>query len=190
MSATLLPLFLKLEGRRVVLVGGGPIAAGKLKTLQGTGAQVTVVAPALHEDFRATPGITIHQRPFAPSDLEGAWLVISAATPEVNAAVSMEANARRIFVVAVDHVEVSSAYAGGVIRKGDVTVSISTNGRAPALAGLLREALERVLPEDVSTWVDLGQSLRKGHRADGIPMSERRPLLLKALDDLYARRNA
>ncbi len=187
MSA-LLPLFLKLDGRKVVVVGGGQVAAMKLTALAGTGADVLVVAPSFHPDVERAP-VRRLERPFEPSDLDGAWLVFAAATPEVNAEVSKAAHARRIFNVAVDHPEVGSAYAGGIVRKGDVTLAISTNGRAPALAGLLREALERVLPDDVQRWVELANELRTRHRAEGVPMAERRPLLLAALAELYASRS-
>jgi uroporphyrin-III C-methyltransferase/precorrin-2 dehydrogenase/sirohydrochlorin ferrochelatase len=88
-------------------------------------------------------------------------------------------------VNAVDDARVASAFLGGVVRKGGVTLAVSTEGKAPALAGLLREALERVLPDDVSTWVELGERIRAGWRERGIPMGARRPLLLRALVELY-----
>jgi uroporphyrin-III C-methyltransferase/precorrin-2 dehydrogenase/sirohydrochlorin ferrochelatase len=67
-----------------------------------------------------------------------------------------------------------------------VTVAVSTDGRAPALAGLLREALEAVLPEDLEAWTATAERQRAAWRADGVPMAERRPLLLRALNDLYS----
>src|SRR5205085_2364201 len=72
-----------------------------------------------------------------------------------------------------------------LVGGGRVAVAISTEGRAPALAGLLREALERVLPGDISDWVALGERVRAGWRERGIPMGARRPLLLRALLELY-----
>lgn len=185
--ASLMPLFLKLHGRRVLLVGGGNIALQKLRSLDGTGADIVVVAPEFHPDVASATGITRHQRPVEEADLDGAWLVISAAPHPVNAEVSRWAESRRIFTVAVDHPEVGSAYAGGIVRKGDVTVALSTAGRAPALAGLLREALEVVLPDDVQRWVELASELRIRQRAEGVPMAERRPLLLAALQRLYVK---
>lgn len=183
----LMPLFLKLSGRRVLLVGGGNIALQKLRALEGTGADIVVVAPQFHPEVAAAAGIRRYQRPVEEADLDGAWLVISAAPHPVNAEVTLWAERRHIFTVAVDHPEVGSAYAGGLVRKGDVTVAISTAGRAPALAGLLREALEAVLPDDVQRWVDLASELRMKQRADGVPMAERRPLLLAALQRLYVK---
>ncbi len=188
-AAQLFPVFLKLRGRKVVLVGGGRVAASKLGGLLAAGADVTVVAPRLEAGLREA---TVHivERPFTPSDLDGAWLVIAAATPAVNRDVRAAAEERRVFVNAVDDPESASAFLGGVSRWGSVTLAISTGGAAPALAGLLREALERVVPEDVETWVEEARSLRRRQRAEGVPMEARRPLLLRALNELYATREA
>jgi uroporphyrin-III C-methyltransferase/precorrin-2 dehydrogenase/sirohydrochlorin ferrochelatase len=127
------PVFLHLEGRRVLLVGGGKVAAAKL--------------PAL---------------------------IVAAAAEE-----------RGLFVNAVDDADAGSAWLGSVVRRGDVTLAISTAGRSPALAGLLREALDRLLPEELEAWVELGETLRQRWKADGVPMRDRRPLLLRALQGLY-----
>jgi uroporphyrin-III C-methyltransferase/precorrin-2 dehydrogenase/sirohydrochlorin ferrochelatase len=69
-----------------------------------------------------------------------------------------------------------------------VTIAVSTEGRAPALAGLLREALEAALPEDLSDWVATAARLREEQKRAGVPMGERRSLLLEALNRLYATR--
>jgi len=188
----LLPVFLKLDGRRVLVVGGGPVAAGKLAGLRATGAEIVLVAPVLGEPARAEiarhpGGITVLERPFAERDLDGAWLVIAAAPPEVNRQVATAAEARRLFVIAVDDPDAASAYGAGTLRRGGVTVAISTDGRAPALAGLLREGLEAVIPPDMDAWVAAANAQRPLWRAAGVPIGERRPLLLRALNRLYAR---
>src|SRR5262245_44369290 len=97
----LLPLFVKLEGRKVLLVGGGTVAAAKLRQLRLAGAQVVVVAPDVRDDMRQV-GVTIERRAFVPADLDGAWLVVAAAPPEVNREVAAAAEGRRIFINAVD----------------------------------------------------------------------------------------
>jgi siroheme synthase-like protein len=103
----------------------------------------------------------------------------------VNREVARAAEERQVFVNAVDDADSASAYLGGVLRKGGVTVAVSTDGRAPALAGLLREALEAVLPDDLGAWVRVAQDLRAQWKAAGIPIPQRRPLLLRALIQLY-----
>ena len=132
------------------------------------------------------PDLTLVRRAFRPADLDGAWLAVAAAPAEVNREVRAAAEQRGVFVNAVDNPETCSAYAGGVLTRGGVTVAVSSNGEAPALAGLLREALESVLPEDLERWLVEARAQRKKWRAEGVPMPKRRPLLLQALNELYA----
>ena len=180
----LFPAFLKLAGRKVVVVGGGRVAASKLESLLLAQAAVTVVAPQVRDEI-AQRGVEVLQRNFAPQDLEGAWFVIAAGPPELNREVVLEAERRRIFANAVDEPQNCSAYTAGVFRRGGVTVAVSTGGSAPALAGLLREGLEAVVPNEVGAWVQEARSLRKVWRAEKIPMFQRRPQLLEALNRLY-----
>ena len=180
----LFPVFLKLRGRRVLLVGGGTVATGKLRPLLDVGADVTVVAPAISADIRAS-GATVHVRPFEPADRDGVWFVVAAATREVNAQVARAAELRRVFVNAVDDVENASVYLGAIVRRAGVTIAISTDGHAPALAGLIREALERLLPNELDAWMECARQARSRWLAAGVPMAERRPLLLNALVELY-----
>jgi uroporphyrin-III C-methyltransferase/precorrin-2 dehydrogenase/sirohydrochlorin ferrochelatase len=160
------------------------MAALRVEQLARAGADVLVVAPEVRPEIAARAQ-RVERRPFAPSDLDGAWLAIAAATSEVNRAVGAEAERRRIFVNAVDDPAAATAYSGGVIRRGGVTVALSTDGRAPALAGLLREGIEALLPEQVAAWLERAEALRARWRADGVAMADRRPLLLRALNDLY-----
>src|SRR5687768_13136111 len=94
------PVFLKLAGRRVLVVGGGPVAAGKLRALLDAEARVTVVAPAVVDAVAAAP-VEILRRAFHTDDLDGIWYVVAAAPPGVNRAVAQAAHARGIFVNAV-----------------------------------------------------------------------------------------
>lgn len=185
------PVFLKLDGRRVLVVGAGPVAAGKVRPLVDAGARVTVVAPDVVDDIAAMATlITIVRRPFAPADVDGAWYVVAAAPPEVNRAVARAAEARCLFVNAVDDLESASAYAGALVQKAGVTIALSTDGEAPALAGLMREALEVLLPDELDRWMACAQEARRGWLAQGVPMAERRPMLLQAMNDLYDRKRA
>ena len=180
----LLPVFLKLEGRTVILVGGGAVACARLSGLLRAKARVTVVAPEVRPEITSS-GVIVVLRRFVPSDLDGAWLVVAAALPEVNREVVAAAEERRVFVNAVDDPGHASVYTGGVFRRGGVTIAVSTEGQAPALAGLLREGLEAVVPEEIEAWVVAARKLRQQQRAEGVAMGERRPLLLEALNRLY-----
>jgi len=185
MSA-LYPVFLKLEGLPVVVVGGGPVAAGKLEGLLAAGARVTVIAPEVSDEILARD-VTVVLAEFEPTQLDGARWVVAAATPEVNREVAAAAAARGLFVNAVDDTASASAYLGGVVRRGAVEIAISTGGLAPALAGLLREALDAVLPDDLDRWIVVATAARHAWKRDGVAMAERRPLLLRALERLYAK---
>jgi len=183
-APALYPVFLKLAALPVVIVGGGLVAASKLDGLLAAGARVTVIAPHVLPEIRAKA--TVIEQPFRAAQLAGARWVIAAATPDVNRDVAAAAAARGLFVNAVDDTSVATAYLGGVVRRGPVEIAISTGGLAPALAGLLREALDAILPDDLETWIDVAKRARRDWKRDGVPMPERRPLLLRALDRLYA----
>ena len=87
---------------------------------------------------------------------------------------------------AVDDPPNATVYLGGVVRRAGVTVGISTDGAAPALAGLLREAIDAMLPHDLETWMLRAHELRREWRDRQVPMADRRPELLDALNALYA----
>ena len=181
------PAFLKLTGRKVLLVGGGRVSAGKLHGLMSEGARVTVVAPEIRRELQM-PGVAFERRGFEERDLEDAWYVVAAAPPDVNRRVLEAAQRHRVFVNAVDDPAHATAYAGGVVRRNGVTIAISTDGRAPALAGLLREALEAWLPTDLDQWMATADDLRRIWKTSGVPMEARRPQLLDALNRLYRER--
>ena len=144
---SLLPIFVKLRDRRVVVVGGGAVAEGKIEGLLAAEARVRVVAPEV------TPAVSQwiergkvkwRAKMFAPSDLEGAYLVIAATSaPGVNEAVFSEADARGILCNAVDDIEHCHFYYGSVVQRGDLQIAVSTNGKSPALAQRLRLQLEK-----------------------------------------------
>ena len=186
-----LPVFLRFDHRRVVVVGGGQVAASKIPALLAAGADVTVIAP---DDQRRDRSLARHgdrRGEFQPSDLDGAWFVTAAATPEVNRAVREAAEARGVFVNAVDDPANATAYLGGTIDRGGVTVAFSTAGQAPALAGLLREAFDELVPADIG---DVGGARAapepRSARATACRWPQRRPQLLDALNRLYDARDA
>lgn len=179
-----LPVFLRFDGRRVVVVGGGAVAAAKIPALLAAGADVTVVAPDVSSAIDRAK-VRVVQRPFEAEDLDGAWFVTAAASPAVNRTVREAAETRGVFVNAVDDPANATAYLGGAIARGGVTVAFSTAGQAPALAGLLREAFDELVPADIATWAERAHDLSRHQRAAGVPMESRRPQLLDALNRLY-----
>src|SRR5207248_6346316 len=167
----------------------------KLRQLLAAGANVTVVAPEIRNEITGggpervalleRGSVLIRQRPFEASDLDNAWLVVAAATPDVNRRVAEASEARHLFVNAVDDPGNASAFLSGVVRRDGVTVAISTSGDAPALTSLLREALDAVLPRDLAAWMARARTERIAWKRDGIAMDDRKPRLLQALNELY-----
>ena len=176
-----------------MVVGGGPVAASKVAPLLRAGAHVRVVAPLLHDDIieahasGAHAGFELQSRAFEARDLADAWLVVSAAPPDVNREVVAVAEALRVFVVAVDDSAVATAYGAGLIERGGITLAISSGGAAPGLVHLARRALEAILPDDVERWTETARLSREEWKKSGVPMGARVPLLLAALNDLYAK---
>ena len=114
-------------------------------------------------------------------------LVVAAATPDVNREVARAAEERRIFVNAVDDPANATAFLSGVLRRDGVTLAISTNGDAPGLTALLREAMDAILPHDIGRWMEEARRVRAIWKRDQVPMGARKPLLLETLNDLYQR---
>ncbi len=181
----LYPLFLFLADKDVLVVGGGRVAEAKIADLVAAGARVRVVAPTVSarvEALAAAGKIRWSQRPFHPEDLAGAWLVIAATTdPVVQQSASDGAHAQRTFAVAVDDLPNGSAYSAAVVRRAPFTIAISSSGEAPALARLLREVLEQVLPEH--SWIGAARELRSRWRRDKTPMESRFGELLRAFKE-------
>jgi siroheme synthase-like protein len=162
------PIALKLEGLQVLVVGEGEMVSAKVQALLDAGAFVRQRAA------------------FESEDLDDCWLVIAGGDREVNRRVAAEAKARRVFAVTLDDPGQATAYSVAVVRRGGVTLGVSTDGEAPALAALVREALARLLPEEMDSWMATARSLRRQWKEKEVPFASRRPLLLRALNDLYS----
>jgi precorrin-2 dehydrogenase/sirohydrochlorin ferrochelatase len=165
------PVNLLVTGRRVVVVGGGRIAARKIEPLLELGAEVVVVAPALdgavvawHDEGR----LSAHVREFMPTDLDGAWLAVTATDdPAVNAAVFAAGEARRVFVNSADDPANCSFTLMSVVRRSDLVVAIGTGGRSPALAAWLRRRLTDELGPEYEVLLDLLSEAREELRGSG-----------------------
>jgi precorrin-2 dehydrogenase/sirohydrochlorin ferrochelatase len=155
--AALFPVFVKLQGRKVLVVGGGRIAEQKLQGLIHAGALVTVVAPELRDGVRArvdSGEIAWNSRRFEPVDLNGAALVIAATGDRaVNERIYRAADTLGILCNAVDEPEHCHFYYPAVVQRGDLQIAISTNGRSPALAQQIRKELEERYDESYADWL-------------------------------------
>ncbi len=174
-------MFLKLEGRRCLVVGAGKIGESKIRSLLVARAQVTVVAPW------ATPAVTAwaragvlewKARPFHTADLKSIFLVVGATSSiQVNDAVYREAQGRQILCNIVDDPERCDFYYPSVVRRGDLQVAISTAGHSPALAQRLRREFEAQLAPVYAGWLEeLGQT-RKDLFARSLDPELRRKML-------------
>jgi uroporphyrin-III C-methyltransferase/precorrin-2 dehydrogenase/sirohydrochlorin ferrochelatase len=181
----LLPLFLRVEGRRVIIVGAGHIATRKVRDLLEAGAEVVVVAPQATvalQGLASTNQIGWRARPFEPRDLDDAWLAIAATSdPIAQAEVAEAASARRVWLIAVDDLRHATAFSGSILRRPPFLVAISSSAEAPALTRLLREVLEQALPDD--SWIARARALRAEWRARGTPMTSRFGDLLRTFTD-------
>ncbi|HDX8645656.1 MULTISPECIES: siroheme synthase CysG [Aeromonas] len=173
-----LPIFCRLDNKPVLLVGGGEVAQRKARLLLDAGAQLTVVAPELDPELAelaANGSIEWLAGEFAPAQLAGKWLVVAATDRrEVNALVYQSANQARIFANVVDDPKRSSFIMPSIIDRSPLMVAISSGGKAPVLARLLREKLEAMLPQHLGAVAAFAGSLRDRVKARFATMGERR----------------
>src|SRR6266852_9757762 len=192
---SLFPIFVKLQGRLVVVIGGGSIAEGKIAGLLAAGARVRVISPAITPALAERVGdreIEWLPKVFELGDLFGAHLVIAATSaPGVNEAAFREAEARGVFCNAVDDIEHCHFYYGSVVQRGDLQIVISTNGKSPALAQRLRQELEAQFGPEYETWLQwLGAARETLRSADPNPESAKtllHQLASKPMFDLFVR---
>ncbi|MCQ4109671.1 siroheme synthase CysG [Aeromonas sp. JL9] len=173
-----LPIFCRLDNKPVLLVGGGEVAERKARLLLDAGAQLTVVAPELDPELAelaANGSIEWLAGEFAPQQLTGKWLVVAATDRrEVNALVYQSANQARTFANVVDDPKRSSFIMPSIIDRSPLMVAISSGGKAPVLARLLREKLEALLPQHLGAVATFAGSLRERVKARFATMGERR----------------
>jgi precorrin-2 dehydrogenase/sirohydrochlorin ferrochelatase len=148
------PVFIDLQSRSTLVVGGGAVAERKVESLLGAGASVAVVsldATPLLRKWADAGRIALSLRPFEDSDLDGRVLVISATDdPEVQKQIHAAGARRNILVNTVDIPELCDFIVPAVVRRGDVLIAVSTSGKSPALAAALRAKIEAMLPGDVA----------------------------------------
>jgi uroporphyrin-III C-methyltransferase / precorrin-2 dehydrogenase / sirohydrochlorin ferrochelatase len=168
------PVFLDLRGEPCVVLGGGALAAAKVRDLLLAQARVTLISPGLDpeaESAAADPLVHVERRAYRTGDLAGARLVIDASgDPEVNAASWAEAEAAGILVNVVDVTDKCRFIAPAVVRRDPVLVAISTGGESPFIASALRARLERLLGPEWGPFTSLVGEVRRRLRAAGVPL--------------------
>lgn len=178
---SLLPIFLKLDGRPGLLVGAGNVALEKINSLLITGVRLRVIAPEAKPEIRqlANDGqLEWIQRRFDPTDLDGNFVVIAATDdPEVNATVYRESVERGILVNSVDDPPHCDFYFGSVVRRGDLQIAISTAGESPAVAQRLKREIDGQLSVDIGPWLKNLGLFRREILASHPAGAERKALL-------------
>jgi precorrin-2 dehydrogenase/sirohydrochlorin ferrochelatase len=183
---TYYPVYIEMRDQCCVVIGGGKIAEGKVDGLLDVRAKVTVISPDLTSHLRDLANrklITYLARAYQPGDLTGAFLVICATDQaEINHQVWQEAKANQQLVNVVDDTPRCNFIAPSVLHKGDLTIAISTSGKAPALAVRLRERLQQEIGPEYERFLALAGELRKP-LAEHIPNFEKRKALWYELVD-------
>jgi len=179
------PAFLDVGGARCVVVGGGSVAARKVRTLVEAGATVTVVSPDICGEIEALAAsggrIALLRTAFDAGHLQKAFLVVAATDdPAVNEAVSREARARGVLVNVVDQPALSTFIAPATVARGRLQVAISTGGASPAFARRLRERLEALLSPRLAAYLDAMAEVR-ALVIEQVPDAERRARIFEAL---------
>lgn len=180
------PIFLDLRDRLVILVGGGEVALEKAEGLLPMGARLRVIAPRLHPELRrlAEQGaLESVPRAYRRGDLRGAFLVFSERLGEpVHQELLQEAEEQQQWLNVQDETRFCSFIAASVVRQGDLTLTISTAGRAPALAVRIRQRMERFFGQHYAAFLALCGRLRQP-LASKVPDFQRRRSLWYELVD-------
>lgn len=183
---TYYPVYIQLRDQPCVVIGGGKIAEGKVDGLLAVESKVTVISPVLTPHLRdlvETEQISYLARSYRPGDLTGAFLVICATDQaEINHQVWQEAIANRQLVNVVDDTPRCNFIAPSILRKGDLSIAISTSGKAPALAVRLKERFQRELGPEYERFLELAGELREP-LARHIPDFDKRKALWYELVD-------
>jgi precorrin-2 dehydrogenase/sirohydrochlorin ferrochelatase len=160
------PIFIDIEDRDVVIIGGGNVCARKAETMMRYGARVTIVSPDFTDEIEqwARDGsLTLRRKRYAESDLENANIVIASTDhQEVNEQIAADCRRRRIPVNVVDVTPLCEFIVPAIVESGSVQVAVSTGGRSPALARTLKEELQRFIGPEYAEVNDLLGTLRDG----------------------------
>jgi precorrin-2 dehydrogenase / sirohydrochlorin ferrochelatase len=156
-TANLFPIFLKLDGKRCLVVGAGPVGESKIRGLLETGARVQVIAPAVTDqvhDWSELGVVELQKRHFQTSDLDGVFLVVAAtSSPVINDLIFSEAQRLNILCNVVDVPDRCDFYYPALVRRGKLQIAISTSGESPTLAQRVKQELEIQFPSEYASWL-------------------------------------
>lgn len=165
-----LPICLDLSGRSCLVVGGGTVAARKVAALLEAGARVQVVSPRLTQELERwarNETIGCRLRPYREEDLHGYELVfVATGDPVLNRSVARAARALNIWINAADDPNNCDFILPSVLRRGSLTVAVSTGGRSPAFARMIREELEERLPVHYGAMLECAARVRGALRQE------------------------
>lgn len=185
-----LSLNLQLQAKSVFIIGGGDVATRKTAALLPTGALVTVVAPTLTYELiklRDSGEIVHLARKFQPGDLAAVYLVIAATNDrEVNSQVAAEATAKGMLAEISDNPSAGNVISPAIIRQGDLSIAISTNGRAPSLAAAIKRELTPLFGDEYAKTVQLLGSIREKLLTDGAGSTYNKQVLRELAEKLPA----
>ena len=162
---SLFPMFLKLTGREVLVVGAGRVGEPKIGGLLDTGAYIRVIATeatGVVREWGRGGKIDLELRAFKPDDLEGAFLaVVATSSRNLNESIYCEAQSRGVLCNVVDVPDLCDFFYPAIVQRGDLQIAISTAGQSPSLAQKLRQQLEQQFGAGYATWVaELGETRR------------------------------
>ncbi|MGJ1197433.1 precorrin-2 dehydrogenase/sirohydrochlorin ferrochelatase family protein [Sphingobacterium spiritivorum] len=170
---TLFPIFIKLNQIRTLLVGGGAVALEKFQALtaQDSQVQLTIVGKEIKTELKslaaAYPHVELFEREFVAADLHDKQLVISATNnPELNEEIRALTQQQNILLNAADKPALCDFYLGSIVRKGNLKVAISTNGKSPTIAKRVKDLLQDLLPEEIDETLELMSQLRDKLKGD------------------------
>lgn len=183
------PFFTEIAGKNGVIVGGGRVAARKVEKLLAFGPNLTVIAPCIEECIREQNALIVQdrgaslllkERAFWMEDLECADFVVAATDDEaLNGRISEYCKKEKIPVNVVDDKEKCSFYFPALIREGDMTIGISTDGKSPVAASWIRKEISQILPRGLGETIDLLGQMRPKVMTLNVPESVRKEILEK-----------
>lgn len=173
------PMFVDIEGRRALVVGGGPVATEKVEKLLDHGAAVRLVSPDLTSELRALVDEgrihEFHERTYEPSDLDGCFMVIAATNLDaVNRMIWQDAEALNILCNVVDVPPMCNFIVPSIVRRGELAIAISTGGASPVVAKHIRRDLEATYGPEWEALVDLLREVRDELKVRYLDMPSRR----------------